>query len=77
MRVEGRAIVSRDRSVVGARRSDSFEGQERGEGEEGRKLQKCSIFGRFCCEKKKFLHRSINFVKERGDGVDFGTSVAS
>ncbi|WGU94356.1 hypothetical protein QJQ58_28355 [Paenibacillus dendritiformis] len=42
-------------------------GQGRGGGDEGRKLQKCSIFRRFGDEKKKFLRRCINFVKKRGD----------
>ncbi|WCR26821.1 hypothetical protein L3476_27105 [Paenibacillus thiaminolyticus] len=41
-------------------------------GDEGRKLQKCSIFGRFGDEKKKFLRRSINLVKKPGDSGDCG-----
>ncbi|WGU93160.1 hypothetical protein QJQ58_21740 [Paenibacillus dendritiformis] len=46
------------KSAVGAKAA-----KVRGMGDDGRKLLKVQFFDCFCCEKKNFLQRCINFVK--------------
>lgn len=72
---EDRSVVRRGRARGQERvrrgGAELARGQERGGSDEGRKLQKCSIFSCFGDEKKKFLCRCINFVKKRGDRGGF------